>query len=293
MVPKWDPNAPDPDDEFAETKVLLGSYFDEDKAGRYEMEGIIATGASGIAWLVRYTGKGRPRANDNRIVLKIGRIAANKMERGADEDGNAVIDDRVGSIVHEGRMLELLRFARHIVKGIFPENDPLGLKVRDLRPLHMQWGEWLYMEYLENLINSPQEAAAEMVYQAGLLMYGIIIEHRRPQAEAVDPRSRYATFGTIQVGSNEHQIQTCATRLLSDDYGRSRYLTLEDDLIILVCHCMARNMRERPTLAELMQRLNTASRRGEPYYTRLDPAWASRESDENVSRIVQRLIFNA
>ncbi|KAI1258848.1 hypothetical protein F5Y18DRAFT_443944 [Xylariaceae sp. FL1019] len=396
----------DPDDEFTKTKALLGQYFDKDKCHRYEMEGIIAAGLSGIAWLVRYTGEGRPRANDSRIVLKIGLKAARKIEQDADEDENATIETRVGSIAHEGKMLEILRYARHIVKPISPENDPLRRRFKRLRPLHMQLGEWLYMEYLEKfvriplrvdeikrvtsygsgtlgrfiaratndtivphplpnrllwhiflclarmgcafiwppasggtefpspdmsqqawinldlhagngmlivepsslihtaannsraiLINNPQEAAAEMVYQAGLLMYGIIIEHPRPQAAAADPRSLDNTaFGTIQLFPNQdplQTIQTCAVRLVPDNRGRSPFPTLEDELVILVCRCMARNMLERPTLAESMQGLIMVNRRGQPYNTRLNAARASRESDENISLIVQRLIFDA
>ncbi|KAI0410485.1 hypothetical protein F5X98DRAFT_385553 [Xylaria grammica] len=126
-------------DIIAEARGRLFGYFARDAERRFAMENAIGGGVAGLTWKIQYM----PTPGQARyIVLKTDRVYSRVA---ADVDF-----EYQSSLLLERQNLEILRWAKHTVKEVKVDRDPLAETLEGLQSHYMQMGHWLYLEWLEN-----------------------------------------------------------------------------------------------------------------------------------------------
>ncbi|KAI0147081.1 hypothetical protein GGR57DRAFT_506059 [Xylariaceae sp. FL1272] len=137
-----------------------------------------------------------------------------------------------------------------------------------------------------------QNADNDAVWDVGTLMYSLIALQEDIMDSNVQPhdgndeffkRIRWPTSSQ----SPRDDKWTCAVALLPDQPNDVPFPGLDDNMRILVCACMFRTRAERPALAEVLAVVEQCSRFGADHYGN-----RPEEQDDNISRLVQRLIFD-
>ncbi|RWA03709.1 hypothetical protein EKO27_g11392, partial [Xylaria grammica] len=150
-------------DIIAKARGRLFGYFARDAERRFAMENAIGGGVAALTWKIQYMptpgqaryivlapvkpgmvwdGKGCANAAFRVLLVKTDRVYSRV---------TASVDfEYQSSLLLERQNLEILRWAKHTVKEVKVDRDPLAEMLEGLQSHYMQMGHWLYLEWLEN-----------------------------------------------------------------------------------------------------------------------------------------------
>ncbi|KAI1342677.1 hypothetical protein F5Y15DRAFT_430028 [Xylariaceae sp. FL0016] len=158
-----------------QAEALLKQYFERDEQGRFVWEGRLGEGYYSRAWKIKYQPNGRTAAQQTgseprislpdevrRIVLKTllndaqgGPLKFNGTPHppgaaGAGPATGADSEEGDSQIYNEKKWLQVLKWAKHIIKMVDVPNDPLSRRFEGVPRSPWNGKMYLYLEFIEN-----------------------------------------------------------------------------------------------------------------------------------------------
>ncbi|KAI1812456.1 hypothetical protein GGS20DRAFT_587454 [Poronia punctata] len=159
---------------IAATKRLLTAYFKQDKQKRFVLECQLTADDNAVLWKVRYQEPVQAAFNPRifpgpsisfspvrYLILKTGTYYMARIRDEEKAERNAAGDAKLETdfdpkweitrylIDSESLTLHILQRAKHVIKEVKVQDDPLSRQFPGIRPHHMEHHDWMYLEYLE------------------------------------------------------------------------------------------------------------------------------------------------
>ncbi|KAI1434335.1 hypothetical protein GGR50DRAFT_695273 [Xylaria sp. CBS 124048] len=144
-------------DEVEKIQAILTEAFDRDEKKRFQMETVIGCGVFGLTWKIKCLPSSDPTSTGSssepdirHLVLKTeATLTFGLLDRSSDSlDIFPEYDDI--EPMYDRKWLKMLKWAKHVVRDMTPEDDPLAQQFlgRSLNGAEAEY--WVYMEWLEN-----------------------------------------------------------------------------------------------------------------------------------------------